>query len=126
MVSDDQRDPEFVEPLRVGREHRERAVLVHAAGEVDPSTAPLLREQLAAAFQEAAPNRLPVVVDLSGVRFFASVGLSLLVEYHQQGQRQDIPLRVVAPARTMLRALRATTLNEFLDLYPTLTDALDA
>ncbi|GGP54219.1 anti-sigma factor antagonist [Saccharothrix coeruleofusca] len=126
MVSNDQPDPDYTEPLRVGREQRERAVLVHATGEVDPSTAPLLREQLTAAFEDAGTSRLPVVVDLSGVSFFASVGLSLLVEHHQQGQRQGTPLRVVAPARTMLRALRATTLNQLLDLYPTLTDALDA
>jgi anti-sigma B factor antagonist len=54
------------------------------------------------------------------------VGLSLLVQYHQVGVRQGTPLRVVAPARNPLRALRATMLDQTLNLYPTVPEAVAA
>jgi anti-sigma B factor antagonist len=99
---------------------------VSATGQVDSHTAPDLREELAAAFAETAGTRRPVLVDLAGVDFLASIGLSLLVEYHLLGARQGTPLRVVAPARNPLRALRATMLDQTLDLYRTMSEALAA
>lgn len=114
------------DPLRVERETRNDAVVVSATGQVDSHTAPDLREELAAAFAETAGTRRPVLVDLAGVDFLASIGLSLLVEYHLLGARQGTPLRVVAPARNPLRALRATMLDQTLDLYRTMSEALAA
>ena len=111
-------------PLRTAYDRRDDAVVVHVSGEVDSATAPELRVQLIAAFADAAAGEVPVVVDLTGVRFFASIGLSLLVEYHQLGIRQGTPLRVVTPARSMVRALRATTLDQLLELYAELPEAL--
>ncbi|TWP53641.1 STAS domain-containing protein [Lentzea tibetensis] len=113
-------------PLRVDTERREDAVVVRGAGEVDSYTAPLLRDRLAAAFTDAKSGGLPVVLDLSGVAFFASSGLSVLVEYHLLGVDRGTPLRLVAPAGSVLRALRATTLNELLELYFSLPEALAA
>ncbi|MFI6096405.1 STAS domain-containing protein [Lentzea sp. NPDC051213] len=110
--------------LKVETEHRAEAVLLRAAGEVDSYTAPVLRESLAAAFTAAATAGLPVVLDLSEVAFFASSGLSVLIEYHQLGGDQDISLRLVSPSGSVLRALRATTLNEVLDLYYSLPEAI--
>jgi anti-sigma B factor antagonist len=122
----DDRQGGQVDSLRVGREVRADAVVVSAAGQVDSHTAPDLREQLVAAFAEAAGTRRPVVVELAGVDFLASIGLSLLVEYHLLGVRQGTPLRVVAPARNPLRALRATMLDQTLELYRSVPEALAA
>lgn len=105
-------------PLAVDTERRDEAVVLRAAGEVDSYTAAELRASLDEAF--AAAGELPVVLDLSGVTFFASSGLSVLVEYHVRG----MPLRLVSPSGSVLRALRATTLHEELDLYLNLADAL--
>ncbi|MCS7475755.1 STAS domain-containing protein [Umezawaea endophytica] len=124
-IGDDRRG-EWVDPLRAERETRGDAVVVRAFGQVDSHTASELGEQLAAAFTDAAAGRGPVVVDLTGVDFLASVGLSLLVEYHQLGVRRGTPLRVVAPARNPLRALRATMLDQTLELYRTVPEALSA
>ncbi|HEX6340233.1 STAS domain-containing protein [Umezawaea sp.] len=119
-------EDEYVEPVRVEQEHRDDAVVVRVAGQVDTSTAPVLGDGLAAAFTAAARGGLPVVVDLTAVDFLASVGLSLLVQHHQIGERQGTPLRVVAPARNPLRALRATMLDEVLQLYASVPEALAA
>ncbi|WP_051766612.1 STAS domain-containing protein [Saccharothrix syringae] len=115
---------EYVEQLRVEREHRDDVVVVLVSGELDSTTEPRLREELTAAFAGAAVSGVPVVVDLTGVGFFASVGMALLVEHHRLGVRRGTPLRVVAPARSPLRALRAAQLDQVLDLYPDLPSAL--
>ncbi|PRY39576.1 STAS domain-containing protein [Umezawaea tangerina] len=124
MSIGDGRQDGHVDPLRVEREVRGDAVVVSAAGQVDSHTAAGLGEQLAAAYGDAAGAAGPVVVDLTGVDFLASVGLSLLVEYHLLGVRRSRPLRVVAPARNPLRALRATMLDQTLELYRTVPEAL--
>lgn len=106
--------------LKVDSEKHDTAVVLRAEGEVDSYTAELLRDQLSTAFSAG----LPVVLDFSGVAFFASAGLSVLVEYHLLGEDRGTPLRLVSPAGSVLRALRATTLNETLELYLSLEDAL--
>jgi anti-sigma B factor antagonist len=106
--------------LKVDTEQRDTAVVLRAEGEVDSYTAGLLRGELSTAFSSG----LPVVLDLSRVEFFASAGLSVLVEYHLLGEDRGTPLRLVSPAGSVLRALRATTLNETLELYFSLDDAL--
>lgn len=111
-------------PLKVDAERREDAVVLRASGEVDSYTAETLRDSLASAFADAAG--LPVVLDLSGVPFFSSSGLSVLVEYHLIGSEQGTPLRLVSPSGSVLRALRATMLHEELELYVSLADALAA
>ncbi|GAB2847525.1 STAS domain-containing protein [Lentzea nigeriaca] len=109
-------------PLQTEAERRENAVILRVTGEVDSYTAPLLHDHLAEVFTEAAGRA--VVLDMTGVSFLASSGLSVLVEYHTRGVDEGTPLRVVAPAGSVLRALRATTLNEMIELYGTVSEAL--
>lgn len=107
-------------PLKLTSEKVGTAVVLRAEGEVDSYTADLLRDELSKAFGV----RLPVVLDLCAVEFFASAGLSVLVEYHLLGEERGTPLRLVSPRGSVLRALRATTLNETLELYLSLDEAL--
>lgn len=113
-------------PLDMETEQRENAVILRVTGEVDSYSAPLLHDRLAEVFAEAANRGHAVVLDMSGVPFLASSGLSVLVEYHLRGVDQGISLRVVAPAGSVLRALRATTLNEMIELHATVPEALAA
>ncbi|WP_394620669.1 STAS domain-containing protein [Lentzea sp. JNUCC 0626] len=108
--------------LKVESERLTEVVVLRAEGEVDSYTAELLRDKLS----EAYGAGLPIVLDLSGVEFFASVGLSVLVEYHQRGEERGTALRLVSPRGSVLRALKATTLNETLELYVDLDAALRA
>lgn len=124
MVTGSEHRGGHVEQLRVEHADREEAVVLSAHGEVDGTNAPVLHEGLTAAFAAAAARTVPVVVDLTDVPFFASSGMALLVEHHKLGARRATPLRVVAPARSPLRALRAARLDQVLDLYPDLPAAL--
>ncbi|MET9628862.1 STAS domain-containing protein [Lentzea sp. NPDC006480] len=113
-------------PLEAKTEQRDNAVILQVTGEVDSYTAPRLDEHLAAAFTEAARHGFAVVLDMTGVSFLSSSGLSVLVDHHTRGEDRGTPLRVVAPAGSVLRALRATMLNDLLELHDTVREALAA
>jgi anti-anti-sigma factor len=64
-----------------------------------------------------------LVVDLTEVTFPASAGLAELVRANRQ-LRGQVPVRVVAGGRLVLRPLELTRLTDELDIRPTLDDAL--
>ncbi|MGI5241601.1 STAS domain-containing protein [Dactylosporangium sp. CA-139066] len=84
--------------LTVVRRDGPAAVTLTPQGEVDPDTAPALEAALDAALDGGAPA--PIVVDLSGVRFLDSAGISALL----RGRR-----RTVAAGR----AFRVTGADDF-------------
>ncbi len=104
-------------------EHGSDARVVTVVGEVDALTAPELATLLTA---QLAAARV-VVVDLDGVRFLGSAGLSVLFEANEQASQEDRVLRLVCNSRIANRALEATELKElftFADNVPAaLTDS---
>ena len=108
--------------LSVTSEVTERAVVVHAVGEVDHLTAPRLAGELSKAGQEASSAR-PLVLDMTSVSFMTSAGLAVLVEHHQD-QRAHHELRIVVGDSPVAQSLRRTGLTQFLSTYGTLADAL--
>jgi anti-anti-sigma factor len=83
-------------------------LVVAVEGDVDLSTAPMLRHAL-----EEALGRTPrrVVVDLSLVRFLNAAGLEVLLDaHHRAGPGTD--LRLVAATRATLRPLELTGTRE--------------
>ena len=93
------------------------AVTVTALGEVDSFTAPRFRSVLDAEVQRRPPE---LVVDLSGVHFLASAGLTVLVEIHESARAHDVALRLVATTRAVTGALRVTGL---IDMFTVTGDA---
>lgn len=85
---------------------------VTVAGEVDCSSAPEVRvllDQLV----DGAPTE--IVVDLTGVTFLDSAGLSVLAAAHRQALAAGGRLRVVATTRAVIRPLQITGLWNLLD-----------
>lgn len=85
------------------------ATVVTVVGEVDLDTAPELEFRLIEA-------GAPVVLDLSGVTFFASAGVACLLA------PSDRPHLVASPA--VLKVLALSDLADFLPRSETLTEAL--
>ncbi len=112
--------------LVVGSEVGPEAVVVHASGEIDSSTAGELRSQLEVALQQAGnhESRL-LVVDLNEVTYFGSAGLNAVLDVHKQGLRVGTIVRLVADNGLVVRPIEVTNLDSLLDLYPTLPDALE-
>lgn len=96
----------------------ESAVILSAAGEVDIVSAP----RLSAAVGEAlATDSTLLVVDLTEVGFFGSAGLSVLVGALEA--IADRRLKVVASPQVR-RPIEVTGLDDLLDIYDTLEEAL--
>jgi anti-sigma B factor antagonist len=109
--------------LQVRHQIVDGAVVIHAVGDVDMATRGLLDRQLKTAETKVAPPA-PVVLDLTGVVFLASMGLSLLVEHHERCAESGSRLVVVATDRAVLRPMQITGLDELLTIVPTVQAAL--
>ncbi|MGH3853566.1 MAG: STAS domain-containing protein [Pseudonocardiaceae bacterium] len=105
--------------LRVA-EHGPDVRVVTAGGEIDALAAPELAAFLTAQLVVA---RL-VVVDLDGVRFLESVGLSALVEANELATREDRDLRLVCHSQTANWALNALGVRERFTFADNVPDAL--
>lgn len=105
--------------LRVA-DHGPDACVITVTGEVDALTAPkltsVLREQLSAV--------RVVVVDLDGVEFLGSAGLSALFEANELATREHRTLRLVCHSRIANRALEATELRDQFIFADSVSDAL--
>jgi anti-anti-sigma factor len=115
-------DPRQPDPpsLAVAVTDHGSAVVIAATGEVDTLTAPLLRDPLLAAVDDAALT----VLDLSGVQFLGSSGLAVLVEARGRAQEGGRRLRLVCEVRMVLRALEATGLRSLFEVVTDLPTAL--
>jgi anti-anti-sigma factor len=112
-------------PLHVQREVHGLAIVVRAAGDLDQDTVPALRLELRTALAMATPP-FPVVVDLAGVTFFGSAGLNEILKHQRRAAEARIPLRIAAAHRTVLRPITASGLDQALELYPDVEQALHA
>ncbi|MFF2554788.1 STAS domain-containing protein [Nocardia sp. NPDC058058] len=93
-------------------------VVLSACGEVDVITAP----KLSAAIAEAvATNPAVLVIDLTGVGFIGSAGLSVLVAAWESGMN---PRMKVVASRQVRRPMEVIGLDTVLDVYETVAQAL--
>ena len=87
------------------------SVVLTAAGEIDSTTAPLVRQQLDAALDGDVRE---LTVDLVQVTFLDSAGLCVLANAHRRAVRQDARMRVLASSRAVVRPLQITGLWDLL------------
>ena len=87
------------------------ATVVTAAGEIDSTSAPLLRQHLEALLDGDVRE---LTVDLGQVSFLDSAGLCVLATAHRRAVRQDVRMRVLASSRAVVRPLQITGLWDLL------------
>ncbi len=95
--------------------------VVRVTGEIDIQSSPILDEHLKKAQAEGAWS---IVVDLSGVSFLDSTGLSVLVAALKRGQDGDGAggVRLTSPRPNVRRVLEVTGLAEVFHLEPSALD----
>jgi anti-sigma B factor antagonist len=81
--------------------------VVTAAGEIDSTSAPVLRERLESLLEGELTE---LTVDLTAVTFLDSAGLCVLAAAHRRAAGQDIGMRVLASSRAVIRPLQITGL----------------
>ena len=91
-------------------------------GEIDLSTAPAFEAAIAGVLDEHPPV---LVIELSGVRFMASVGLRILAAAHEKLSK-SAQVAIVASNPATSRPIELTGLDKIISMYPTLDDALTA
>lgn len=80
---------------------------VTAAGEIDSTSAPVLRERLEPLLDGSVEA---FVVDLVQVTFLDSAGLCVLAAAHRRAAAQGVRMQVVAGSRAVIRPLQITGL----------------
>ncbi|EHR50002.1 anti-anti-sigma factor [Saccharomonospora marina XMU15] len=109
--------------MRIEAEQRSSdVVLVRVSGEVDLLSAPELRRWV----REAISPGIGVVLELDGIGFLGSAGLSVLAELCEQAGREGLRWAIVATKRVVLRPLEATGLVSQMSVYGSTEDAIHA
>ncbi|RJQ78999.1 anti-sigma factor antagonist [Pseudonocardiaceae bacterium YIM PH 21723] len=99
------------------------SVVVHASGEVDLCSVPLLDWSLReASTLSTAPA--PIVVDLSEVGFLNSSGINVLLKHVVHCRELGTPLRVVAASRAVRRPIELLGLGIMLPVFATVRAAV--
>jgi anti-sigma B factor antagonist len=89
------------------------AARVSAAGEIDSSSAPRLRERLDEVL-DSGDGLAELTVDLDAVTFLDSAGLCVLAATHRRAAGAGVRLRVLASHRAVIRPLQITGLYDLL------------
>lgn len=101
---------------------RNKVVACEVVGEVDLSTAPLLRTRLQ---QATADGPKHLVVDMASVTFICAVGLGVLLEARAK-QNDGFELVLVGNTRPVVRVLEGCGLGPEFRRYPDLDSAVAA
>jgi anti-sigma B factor antagonist len=86
--------------------------IVTVAGEIDSTSAPILRDRLDSLLETEIAE---LTVDLTAVTFLDSAGLCVLAAAHRRAIRQDVAMRVLASSRAVIRPLQITGLWNLLN-----------
>ena len=95
--------------------------LIAVRGEVHVSTAPEFSERLNDAI---AGGKTGVVIDMTGVDFIDSTGLSVLLNALRRVTRQQGTLALAVSNPTVLRLFEITRLDSTFDIAPTREEAI--
>lgn len=104
-------DPAASDRARIDVVAHGSSVRLLVTGEIDSSTAPALGRGIDDVLA-GAPGSL--TVDLCGVSFLDSAGLSVLASAHRLAREAGVALRVLAASRAVVRPLQITGLWQLL------------
>lgn len=88
-------------------------VRVTATGEIDSTSAPVLKDRLDALLDTGARD---LVIDLTGVTFLDSAGLCVLAATYRRASGDGHRMRVLASSRAVIRPLQITGLLDLLQV----------
>jgi anti-sigma B factor antagonist len=99
----------------------ESSIVIRVAGEIHATTAPEFSDRLNAVI---ANGRTGVVVDLTGVEFIDSTGLSVLLNGLRRITRARGAMIIACSNPTVLRLFEITKLDSTFEILPSCEDAV--
>ena len=100
-------EPPVTDLVRVDVVELGRTVRVIATGEIDSSSSPVFERHLDGVLEGSLDG---LVIDLCAVTFLDSAGLCVLASVHRRAREQQVPMRVLASSRAVVRPLQITGL----------------
>ena len=110
-------------PLTFEVSERPDALVVAIGGDADVKSSSTLENHLTR-FLARQPNF--AVIDLSGLAFISSLTLGMLVHAHRSVHRRNGRLLLAAPQPQVMEVIRRCHLEDVLNVYPTVDEALAA
>jgi anti-sigma B factor antagonist len=101
--------------------HTDDTMVLHLRGDLDLDTAPVLTTTLDQVLDRPAPC---VVIDLSGVEFCDSTGLSAILLGHRRATDAGGWLRLAGPSAFLGDLLATVGITPRLPVFPTVVEAL--
>lgn len=102
--------------------HSAGPTLITVSGELDFSTAADLRDTL----DDTRLTAAGLVIDLTGLRYCDSTGITVLLAASQQASRSGAPLALAGLNANLARVFDIAGLHEVFSSYPTVDQALTA
>jgi len=102
-----------LDQLRITIEREGGRDVLHLDGELDPHTAPLLKQQVD---ELAADGSLDIVLDLSQLAFIDSSGLRVVISAHREMADRGGQLTLQSPSDTAQRLLEITGLVDHITI----------
>ncbi len=106
----------------VAHTEQDGVLVTIVTGEVDHGSVEVVSAELTARLDQ---RPVGLVVDLEGVEFFGSLGVTAMLEARERAARLGVGFAVAAVRRPVLRTLQVTGTVEVLRVRPTLQEALD-
>jgi anti-sigma B factor antagonist len=116
-------DPPISDLVRIEVSGSAPAVRVVADGEIDSTSAPVLRERLSGLLDDGVTD---LSVDLTSVSFRDSAGLCVLAATYRRMSAENQRMRVLASSRAVIRPLQITGLYDLLQVETVATGAAGA
>ncbi|MFJ8697008.1 STAS domain-containing protein [Streptomyces roseolilacinus] len=103
--------------------HEAGPVVLEVVGELDHHTAPQLTRAL-----ESVPlaSGVPLVIDLSGVVYCDSTGITVLVTAYHRTEAAGCSLGLAGLSHDLTRVFQTVGLDQVFTFHPTVDDALAA
>ena len=108
-------EPELRIAMDTDRRPAYAGVVLRVSGEIDIQTSPLLDDHLQRVLAEGASS---ITVDLGGVTFLDSTGLSVLIAGLKRCQTEAGDLRVVSPRPNVRKVFEVTGLTDAFQIDP--------
>ncbi|MFB7645979.1 MULTISPECIES: STAS domain-containing protein [unclassified Streptomyces] len=103
--------------------HSRGATVLAVAGELDHHTAP----QLSRLIQDTAFGpEAPVLIELSGLTYCDSTGITVLIGADRRARQAEAPLSLVGVNPELMHVFRIIGLDQLFNFQPTVEDAIDA
>jgi anti-sigma B factor antagonist len=114
-------DPAQGDFVTIRTAERQGAVVIRVEGEVDMDTCDVVRAEVVDRLRRGPDV---VVLDLTAVTVFGSVGLSLLIEVRHRAERRGTRFAVATDRRAVLTPLAQTGVGDLLLLTGTVDEAV--